>query len=137
MKMLSVASLFFLSFAAIAATSELNIGGLTPGLPKAAVLKLLGSPQRALPGDGSVSETLVYPGVRIELDEDHLVAGVRSVAPSICLGRVCPGTSAAVARRYLPELRTGSIALSEGEGCWAEVPIENGRVQAVLLVCQP
>jgi hypothetical protein len=137
MKTLSLASLFFLCLAANAATSELNIGGLTPGLPKAAVLKLLGPPERALSGDGSVSETLVYPGVRVELDENHLVAGVRSVAPDVCLGSVCPGIPTAAAQSYLPELRRGFVALSKGEGCWAEVPMKNGRVQAVLLVCQP
>jgi hypothetical protein len=109
-----------------------------PGMTEARVTALLGKPTQIEESVGFIARVLVYPGFRVELDEEHLVAGARSFLPTICLGNgLCPGASAESAYRKLPELRHGIQAMSTGDGCWLEVPVVHRRVKAVALICQP
>lgn len=140
MKNLVWASIIFASAASVLAADPLplSVGGVTPGMPEAQVVRLLGRPLRTEPSNGFISRGLIYPSVWVGLDEDGLVAGIRSSTSKICLGiGLCPGASADVAYGKLPELRNGQQAMSTGDGCWVEVPISRGRVEAVELVCQP
>ena len=120
------------------ASPPLSVGGIEPGMPEAKVLALLGKPKNVEVGTGFINRTLVYNWLRVELDEDGLVAGAGSSSTRACLGNgLCPGDSKESAYAKLPELRRGIQAMNHGEGCWAEVPIVDGRVEAVALVCQP
>jgi hypothetical protein len=138
MKTFSLVCFLLLACGVAYAAPPLAVGGITPGMSEAAVIARLGKPDRIERGSGFLPRTLVYRGLRIDLDEDRTVAGARSSRPSICLGNgLCPGAKASAAYAKLPELRTGSQTLSTGEGCWVEVPIARGRVNAVAFVCQP
>jgi hypothetical protein len=138
MKTSSLLWLLSLASGAAFAAPPLSLGGVTPGMSEQTVLSRFGKPPNVERGSGFFARTLVYPGLRIDVDEDRVVVGARSTRPTACLGNgVCPGAAARTAYVRLPELRHSGQALSTGDGCWAEVPIAHGRVKAVALVCQP
>jgi hypothetical protein len=126
-----------------ACEGELQIANIEPGSAQAKIFKLLGEPKAIRRHEGFVERTLIYNGLQIGLDEDMLVAYIKSTSEIYCLtGNICPGMSLSeiedLPLKFDRKKIDGNIVMTLYEdSCWGSAKLNNAAVESVEINCQP
>lgn len=122
---------------------RLAIGGIAPGAKLTEIVAKFDSPLSQERSDGFITLWVIYDRLSFGLDEDGLVANIKTSNPNCCFnGWLCPGMSLAKAKEKVPDLLSSAsgdslVAYSEGNGCWLELVPIGEQVASLAIECQP
>lgn len=121
-----------------------RMGGVSIGMEREAVLKLLGPPRQPF---GSTYPVLRYNGLEIWVNRESRVARMRSSSAAHCLGTaVCPGRPTSAAQTALGKSWWTHDATTrypfESPSCWVDITatgegsLSGATIAAIDVVCE-